>query len=303
VSDLEGSVRASRRVAVSAFLGLVLVLVACWFGGRMVLADDEPAGPPLSAAEYARVLAEVDASLREPFRRLAGDRGAYPAAADGLRSGAERLATTIPPHAVAPAHDALFAALRRLAIVVDEAARATPACPAASPATVVLASTHAGQVRARAKELATADATWVFGAFLPAPAPEQHRRLRNGALIKRPSGDGVAALGVESGPGLGDTAVSLVREGSGKPVGVVYVREGATAELKGISPGSYRVLVASGDDWDPARKGFTRACEFTKFNDRFDFGADGAGWTVTLTTSLHGNAAVSDLDPKDFAAE
>ena len=63
------------------------------------------------------------------------------------------------------------------------------------------------------------------------------------------------------------------------------------------------MLVASGDDWDPARKGFTRACEFTKFNDRFDFGADGAGWTVTLTTSLHGNAAVSDLDPKDFAAE
>jgi hypothetical protein len=302
MSGLGGSVRANRWANVAALVVLLLAFAACWFGGRLVLADDEPTGSPLSPVAYASLLTEVDSSLREPFRRLDRKDG-YPAAAAGLRSVGQRLSGTVPPEAAAPAHDALTAALRSLAFVVDEAARATPSCPAASPGTVVLASTHAAQVRTRAKELAAVDASWTFGTFLPATPAVQNRRLRNGQLIRTPKGDGAAALEVESGAGIGDTAVSLVPEGSTRPVGVLYVREGATAEMAGIPPGRYRVLTASGDDWDAARKGFTRACEFAKFNDTFDFTADGDGWTVTLTAEVHGNAPVSELDPKDFPTE
>src|SRR3712207_7510291 len=35
--------------------------------------------------------------------------------------------------------------------------------------------------------------------------------------------------------------------------------------------GTYRIYTASGQDWNTAKKGFTRDCSFSKFDDTFKF--------------------------------
>jgi hypothetical protein len=279
-------------------LALTLLVAGC---GESPFGGDEAEAAPVTPAAYAAALAEVDAALKPPFAKLAGDRKGYPVVADSVRAGRQRLATTIPPDAAAAAHDAILVAMNTLAITIEEAGRETPVCPAASPATVVLASTHAAQVRLRAKELAAADPTWVFGKFLPAAPTPQNRRLRNGALVKRPGG-GPGEFVVESGKGVGDTAVSLVPLDGKKPAAIIYVREGAKAETDGVPNGKYKVFMASGEDWDAERKGFTRSCGYSKFDDTFDFDGGGVRWTVTLTESVGGNATTSDVKPGEFPA-
>jgi hypothetical protein len=270
-------------------------------GCGSVLGGDEAEADPVTPAAYAAVLGEVDAALKPPFAGLAGDRKGYPAVADSVRTGRQKLATTVPPDAAATAHDALLVAMNTLAITIEEAGRETPVCPAAAPAGVVLASTHAAQVRKQAQELAAADATWVFGTFLPAAPKQQNRRLRNGEMVKRPGG-GAGEFVVESGKGIGDTAVSLVPVNGKKAAATIYVREGAKAETDGVPNGKYKVFMASGEDWDAKRKGFTRDCGFSKFDDTFDFSGGGVRWTVTLTESVGGNASTSDLKPGEFPA-
>lgn len=284
--------RIVRRLCVPA---LALFVAGC----GLASGGAEAEGDPVTPAAYAAVLAEVDGALTAPFATLSGDRKGYPAVAESVRTGRQKLATTVPPAAAEKAHDALLVAMNTLALTIEEAGKETPVCPAASPATVVLASSHAAQVRTQAKELATADATWKFGTFLPAAPKEQNRRLRNGDLVKKPGG-GAGEFVVENGKGLGDAVVSLVPVKGKKAAATIYVRDGAKAETDGVPNGKYNVFMASGKDWDGKRKGFTRDCGFSKFDDTFDFSGGGVRWTVTLTESVGGNASTSDLKPGEF---
>jgi hypothetical protein len=247
------------------------------------------------------VLAEVDTSLRDPFAALAkGDKAAFATATQGLRAGAERFDATTAPEAVQATQDSLSTSLRDLSDVVEKAGTSKPACPAGSPAAGVLASAEAEQVRTTTKQLSAADPAYVFGAFLPAPPAEQKRQLKNGAFVKKGGTGGVGELEIENG--AGDTTVSLVGKDPKKPVFTVYVRGGGKYTVEGIKSGTYEVFTASGEDWDAAKKGFTRDCGFSKFDDKFKFEPAGTRWTITLEQVVGGNASTSDVDPGAFPA-
>jgi hypothetical protein len=284
------------RVWIGTVATAALFVAGCGIGGRLILGA--PAiGEPLSAADYARVLTEVDAAIRPPFTRLGTGGAAHRAAAQSLRAGADRLDETAPPKPVQATQDELSGALRVLADVVEMAGGGSPPCPAASPVTAVLQSTEAERVRARAEKLRTADAAYAFGTFLPAAPAQRNRRLKTGAFVRTGSRNGIGEFHVTSGKGTGDTAISLVRDR--RPVVTVYVRDGAEYRVDGVEAGTYRVFVASGADWDAKRKGFTRDCSFTRFDDDFEFESSGTRWEIELSARA-GNATTTGVDPADF---
>jgi hypothetical protein len=73
--------------------------------------------------------------------------------------------------------------------------------------------------------------------------------------------------------------------------------------VQDVKTGTYEIFAASGEDWDSGRKGFTRDCSFTKFEDDFKFDSAGVRWTITLKASTGGNAETADVNPGDFPVE
>jgi hypothetical protein len=264
-----------------------LVIAGCGLGGKD--GGDEPA----TGADTAKVLTDVDGALKAPFAAVAkGDKAAFDPAAQALREGAGKLTGA----SLTPLADAM----EGLSDEVADAGQKKSACPAGSPGADVLRSDAAEKVRTEAKALAAKDASYKFGTFLPAAPKEQNRRLGNGDFVKKKSGNGSGELVVENG--AGDTTVSVVPKGSKAPAFVVYVRGKAKYTVKNIKTGSYTIFTAAGKDWDAAKKGFTRECGFSKFDDEFKFDSSGTRWTITLEEVVGGNASTSDVDPNSFPA-
>jgi hypothetical protein len=263
---------------------------------------------PLAPEQYAQVLAASDTAIGTSFRKLAtADSAAFakaaPTAVTTIRAEADKLRAVQPPAAAAAAHGQLTLELQSLGDMVDESASAKQECPAASPWATVLQSGWADGIREDAKKLAAADPAFKFGTFLPAAPKESKRRLKNGSFITRTSTGGSGHLKIKNG--ADDTTVSLVpaKGKKPKPILTVYVRGGATFTAKGVRDGTYRVYTASGEDWDKGKKGFTRDCSFSKFDDTFKFSTTSFSasiWTITLTPVIGGNASTSDVDPKSF---
>jgi hypothetical protein len=266
-----------------------------------------PSAGPLTPEQYGQMLAASDATIGTSFKKLnTSDSAAFakaaPAAASAIRAEAGKLRAATPPAGAAAAHGQLALELESLGDMVDESASAKQECPAASPWSAVLQSGWADGIREDAKKLAAADPSYKFGSFLPAAPKEQKRRLKNGTFLKRASG-GSGHLKIKNG--ADDTTISLVptKGKKPKPVLTVYVRGGGTFTAKGVKDGTYRVFTASGEDWDKGRKGFTRDCSFSKFDDTFKFTTTSFSasiWTITLTPVVGGNASTSDVDPKSF---
>jgi hypothetical protein len=293
-----------KKIWIGAAAVSVLLLAGCCAGGALLMRGQGGTdaggrdGTAVSAADYARTLGEVDASLKGPFAELAaGDRAGYASSAAGLRAGADKLDGVIPPESATGAHGTLVTALRGLADDAEDAAGAKPKCPAAAPLAELLGSDRAEDVREQSKALAAKDATFRIGSFLPARPKEQNRRLGTGTFVTKKSGSGAGDLVIKNG--AGDTTVSLVPKGTKKPNFTVYVRANAKHTVKNIRSGTYQVFAAAGEDWDPGRKGFTRDCSFTKFDDDFAM-EPGVIWTITLTQVVGGNASTSDVDPNAF---
>ena len=280
-------------------------------GNRNGVAATGSGGPtatgPLTPEQYVQTLAASDAAIGASFSKLKStDSAAFakaaPAAASAIRAEADKLRATQPPAGAAAAHGQLTLELESLGDMVDETASAKQECPAASPYTTVLQSGWADGIREDAKKLAAADPTFKFGTFLPAAPKEQKRRLKTGTFLNRPDG-GSGHFKIKNG--ADDTTVSLVptKGKKPKPVLTVYVRGGGTFTAKGVRDGTYRVYTASGEDWDKAKKGFTRDCSFSKFDDTFKFTTTSFSasiWTITLTPVVGGNASTSDVDPNAF---
>jgi hypothetical protein len=262
---------------------------------------------PLTPQQYGQALAAADAAIAPAFRKLGtSDSAAFakaaPAAVSAIRAEAEKLRAVQPPAGAASAHGQVTLELESLGDMVDESASAKQECPAASPWAAVLQSGWADGIREDAKKLAAADPTYKFGTFLPAAPKETKRRLKTGTFLKRATG-GSGHLKIKNG--ADDTTVSLVpaKGKNPKPVLTVYVRGGGTYTATGVRDGTYRVYTASGEDWDKAKKGFTRDCSFSKFDDTFKFTTTSFSasiWTITLTPVVGGNASTSDVDPKSF---
>ena len=81
---------------------------------------------------------------------------------------------------------------------------------------------------------------------------------------------------------------------------MVCVRGGSKHTVKNIKSWTYDIFTAGGKDWDAGKKGFTRDCGFTKFDDDFKFDSAGTRWTITLEPAVGGNASTSDVDPGTF---
>ncbi|MFG1604796.1 hypothetical protein [Actinoplanes sp. NPDC049265] len=293
-----------KKLWIGAAAVSALLLAGCCAGGALLVRSQGGKdaggrdGSAVSPADYAKTLGEVDSSLKDPFAKLAaGDQIGYAKSAAGLRAGADKLDGVIPPESATGAHGTLVTALRGLADDAEDAAGAKPKCPAASPVAELLGSDRAEDIREQAKALAAKDATFRIGSFLPARPKEQNRRLATGTFVTKKSGSGSGDLVIENG--AGDTTVSLVPKGTKKPNFTVYVRAKAKHTVKNIKSGTYEIFAAAGQDWDGGRKGFTRDCSFTKFDDDFKF-EPGVIWTITLTQVVGGNASTSDVDPNSF---
>ncbi|MEV4707411.1 hypothetical protein [Actinoplanes sp. NPDC049316] len=263
---------------------------------------------PVTKEQYAQLLAGSDGAIKATFGKLnTSDPAAFakaaPAAAGSIRAEAQKLRATTPPPAAAAAHAQLALELQSLGDMVEETADTKQDCPAASPYTSVLQSGWADNVREDARKLAAADPAYKFGTFLPAAPKEQNRRLKTGTFVKRTSTGGLGHLKIKNG--ADDTTISLVpaKGKKPKPVFTVYVRGGGSFTAKGIRDGTYRIYTASGEDWDNGRKGFTRDCAFSKFDDTFKFTTTSYSssiWTITLTPIIGGNASTSNVDPNSF---
>lgn len=263
---------------------------------------------PLTPVQYQQALAASDKAIGATFGRLnTSDSAAFakaaPAAASTIRAEAAKLRATAPPADAEAAHEQLTLELESLGDMVDESASAKQECPAASPWASMLQSGWADGIREDAKKLAAADPAYKFGTFLPAAPKETKRRLKNGTFVKRTNSGGSGHLKVKNG--ADDTTVSLVptKGKKPKPVLTVYVRGGGTFTAKGIRDGTYRIYTASGEDWNAAKRGFTRDCAFSKFDDTFTFtttSSTASIWTITLTPVVGGNASTSDVDPNAF---
>lgn len=294
---------AARKPGKKIWFGAVAVVVllgaGCCAGGRLLLGARQNA-EPVSAADYATTLTEVDGSLRAPLAAVSkGDKAALATSAAALTAGADKLETVKAPEAVNGAHLALIDAMRDLGDASTDAGTAKLKCPAGSAGADLLRSPAADKVRAQAKSLAAADPSFKV-AFLPAAPKEQSRRLANGAFVVRKSGRGSGELKIENG--AGDTTVSLVPKGAKKPAFTVYVRGKSDHTVEGVKNGTYEIFSAAGEDWDARRKGFTRDCSFTKFDDEFTF-EPGTGWTITLKEVVGGNASTSEVDPGAFPGQ
>ncbi|GAA2498748.1 hypothetical protein [Winogradskya humida] len=259
---------------------------------------------PSTPEQYAALLTGSDNAIKASFGKLnTSDNKAFakaaPAAAASIRNEAGKLRASEPPAGAESVHEDLAQQLESFGDIIEETAGTKQECPAASPYASVLQSGWADGIRADVKKLTSANGKYRFGTFLPAAPKDQNRRLSNGKYVKRTSTGGLGHLKIENGGD--DTTVSLVK--GKKTVFTVYVRGGKTYTAKGIKDGTYRIYTATGADWNSAKKGFTRDCGFSKFDDTFKFSTTSRTssiWTITLTPVVGGNATTSDVDPDAF---
>jgi hypothetical protein len=317
-------VRKGLLIGVGSAVAVVLI-AGCCIGGRLITSnnDDNKVAQPIGAATtgatqagpitpvaYSQLLTSADTALKADFAKLNTANQstlttAGPATAQTMKAQAEKLLAVTPPGSASSANKKLAGALEAWADVVQDAGTTKSSCPAAGgPYPEMLRSQFASDVRAAAEDLAAADPTFKFGTFLPAAPKQQNRRLANGAFIKKPSNRGLGHLEIKNG--AGDTTISLVPTSSKKPTLTVYVRSKAKFTATGIADGNYRIFSATGQDWNASKKGFTRGCGFTKFDDTFKFTTTSTSstvWQITLTPVANGNASTSSVDPDAFPTD
>ena len=144
----------------------------------------------------------------------------------------------------------------------------------------------------------------------PSPALPPPRTLVNGTMISKLSLIGNGRLTVQNGTGR-DAVIKVVDEPARLSVVAFYVSAGQTASVEQLPDGDFRVLFASGTDWDSAAGTFTRDKTFAKFYSVLNFvttestRADGvytqySTFTLTLHKVVHGNAKTSKVQEADF---
>jgi len=320
--------RLSAKQQILAY-GTAVVLVAggCTGAGLLAFRDrgtkaatthgatahtDSDTVSPVSAGQYAALLAAADSAIGTGFRRLGSDpkalgAGASPAA-QTIHDQVTKLRAVRPPAAVASTNGSLTDDLDGLANMIAQGGAAVdqPHCPAAatSPYVSVLASEWATRIHAESQALAKADPAYAFGKFLPVAPRIVTTRPTTGSFVKKASQHGTGKLKIKNAGA--DSTISLVpTKGAKKPVFTVYVRGKGSYTVTRVPAGTYWLYYTSGNGWNPARKGFTDNCDFSKFDDTFRFSGYPIidSWAVTMTPSIAGNASTSDVDPNAFPSE
>lgn len=321
-----------RIVLIGAAVAVVALLVCCGLPVAYFATRDDgnapaasvngtasatPGAPSPSATqitpdEYQALLAEADRTLAAGFKTLSGARNpkSVGTVASNLAATAENqslaLDAVVPPSGVTAPHSILVRSLSGLAAALRETSSAAAlgsVCLGPAAVSRVSRESAADGLRSAASALATADPSrsYQVGSFVPKETRDGNRRLSNGSYVKRTQG-GLGQLKIENGGT--DAVISIVR---GKTaVTRVYVRSKSNFTVRGVRDGTYQVFMTSGKDWDNRLKGFSRDCEFERFDDSFKFSTTSrtyTGWTITLTPVVGGNASTSDVDPDAFPAD
>lgn len=251
----------------------------------------------LTQAQYQANLDLVAGRLQQAMRgvktarttrgltsRLAGASRELQATSNNLR----RLRT---PKAATAAHLALADALSAIA---DEASINDEVCGGASALTELSRTDAARDVRSASRQLARLG--YRTQRLTVRRRRQSRRSLASGSIVSR-SGTGTGRLTVTNG-GSADAVLKLATSRRRTILGI-YVRAGSVATAGGIPPGSFRVLFASGIDWDRSRRGFTRECRFTRFDGNVNY-RPGVTYTLTLTTMAGGNATTQSIGEDEF---
>jgi hypothetical protein len=271
--------------------------------------SSSPAPKPLSVAEYQTILTEVDGLIGPAWQKVvaAKNRAATVEAADALaqaiKDSAARLAYLTAPTEAQAGHAHLkqaFAASGNEFSDLTRIAERGDVCAGVSAVAQVTGSSAATEVREAVKAFGT---TFTFGAWLPAPAAKQDRKLANGTYVKKGTLNGSGEFSIDNNGGDTDVVVSIVPTGTKVAATTVYVSAGKTFKVKRIRDGNYQVFMASGVDWDAGVVGFTRDCGFSKFADSFEFKTTSRQytiWEITLKASVGGNAQTDEVDAEDY---
>ena len=149
-------------------------------------------------------------------------------------------------------------------------------------------------------------------AFQPGPeATTSPRALANGARVSvlMNFGDGVLEFG--NGTKL-DAVVKMVDERAGRTVIAFYACAGQEVRIDRIPDGVFRVVVASGVDWDSAARRFTRSQSFSRFdtelkfitsmqpNNRGMFTKETSTFALAIGKSAPGGPKISTVSEEEF---
>jgi hypothetical protein len=285
-------------------------------GTSATSASSEPSASPsstgVSPADYQRALSGLDTAVAPAFRRLVGARtpSKVTSALSALRAQVVRHTETLrglePPDLLATPHASLLDGLDTFASDLDDAmgsSRDWDVCAGPSATALLSRSAGAAAVRSAAAKIAATDPAHRYrvATFLPRKTADLKRR-RDTGMLKRPGSRGLGQLEIRNG-GTGDAAVSLVPVGGKAPLLSAYVRSKGSFTVTGIPDGNYTGYVTTGADWDPRNRGFSRSCNYFRFDDRFDFRTTSSQftiWRIGLTPQAGGNAKTSGVDPDSF---
>ena len=309
-----------KRLAYTLSTLLVVILASCTTApSGPVPTNSSPTMPTpaaLTPSEYQTVLQQNGVALDSALQQVARAPTYEALTAEVATAGTlvsemvGDLDRTVSPIAIRATHRDLVAAMREFATdlseVVKDQVASLQLCAAPSVIATLSTTPSMEGLRQAAAALGAPSSgqPYAWGEFLPAPMPLSEYRLSNGQLVtdQRRGGDG--ELEVQNGTDQ-DAVVSLSQAGS--TILSVYVTAGQTTTVAGIPDGAYDLFFNSGAGWDEQLRTFTRACEFSRFDDPTEFvTTDTAGGiqytihTITLQPVIGGTADVSKVDPEAF---
>ena len=309
-----------RRFTGSMAVALIAVTAGaagCASAKPTASASVTPSASPTATANYWQTLNGINTKLAADIGQIRSARTPTAVSAAAMTAEADvyldfyRLVGMSPPSGLQAAQGALVVALRNFRGALTStgsAADAGQVCTGSSALEMLSSSAGAAQLRLAEAQLANVDPT-AGGSFLPAATPYTHRRLADGALVKRAARSGLGQLTVRNNNDQ-DAVVSLVRGGSDVAAMALYVRARSSATTTGVADGIYQVYYTTGADWDGSQHLFTRYCDFEKLNKAIDFAttpqSSGAtGYTteqITLNPVFGGNVTASRVPADKFPA-
>ena len=123
----------------------------------------------------------------------------------------------------------------------------------------------------------------------------------NGTILRNPEQPGTGTLSVNDT--LDTDAVIKIVKGTNADTGTVmsfYVQQHRVAKARGIPPGRYHVLFATGSHWDGLLDTFTKDDLYYRFDREFDYTADNVQGDLTLGNVGPQQAHFSAITKIDF---
>jgi hypothetical protein len=306
-----------RRVGLA--LGAALLLTACVSSGEQ-RATPTPTTKGVPPESYRRGLAAATRPIEVALGSVAAATtyesltARLDRASKASSTTAARLNRLPVPAEVRAEHEALVTAFRQLkgdlaelGLHVDwqEVCTASVVLPRVAKLAGFVAVRNAG------KALAAKGGTngYEVELRLPATPVVGGRRLATGQFVRPGSRTGRGVLKIFNGPD--EDAVVVLALGKRAAISV-YVRKSSHYTVRGIRDGTYKVFMATGQDWDARAHGFARNCAFEQYDEPFRFWTSTTAtriswsvWTIDLGSGRPGNTPntpSSDLLPSDFPA-